>query len=516
MNEQDLHDVLGELARRGADEQAARMARGDGLSAPRAVAVAGARRRRRAALVTGGSVAAVAALTLSGFALVGQPDPQPAGPTPAPSPTVTAPAPSASPEPSPSGTAQPDDGDEEAPEAAGAVLRPYPTAPSVAWTTPASAFWSGDTSLLYGDVTAIPHTVVGFRAVSAGGTWLLAAGEPHFEDLVAVDAATGAILWRLPAGRSADPDATSEACVGVHDGLLVCQGVAGDHSVVQLRDPVTGRVVRSTPAADPFIAMTDGALVTHGARGRDLHVTVTDLATGAVRAELTVPGVVGDLPEGMDGQIVGLPAGRLLHARDDGHYAFTLDTRTNTLLDDGFAPAGARADGWAFRTAPDGRTDAVGPDGQHVALPGTDVPLVVWAPDRGITVPLLSGSDPGDGRPDQVSAVDPATGSVVWSVPGAAFVHAVSGRTAVLAGDELVAVDVLSGAELWRAPLGIGVVGADGTRVVIRRPGELQALDLRDGSVAWTVATGESQVEVVDGTLVLVAPDGSLSALPAP
>jgi len=436
-------------------------------------------------------------------------DPQPAGPTPGPDPSVTRPAP----RPTPSGTGAPADAEAES---AGAVLRPYPSAPVVSWTVPASTLWNpGDGSerwLIFGDVTATPHSYPGFRAVAAGDTWLLAVGEPPLDEhLVAVDAATGAVRWRLPDAAGDD----SGLCAGAHDGLLVCSGAAG----AELRDHATGAVVR-TIAASGYVAMADGALVTHGRTGTDgtdLEITVTDLTTGAVRAELVVPGVAGDQAEGADGHISFESAGPLVSVSSSGEYEGTADVRAGRVLGAGLSFTAVRADGWVTGVAADGVWHAAGPDGQDVVLPGTGDggQPAVWAPDRGVVVPLFAGSDPGDGLADQVSAVDPGTGGVRWSVPGVWSVPAVVGRTAVLSGDELVAVDLASGTQRWRAPQA-SVVGSDGARLVVQDAHALRALDLRDGSVVWTYALSGGEAHVVDGTLVVTAADRSLSALTPP
>jgi hypothetical protein len=100
MNEHELHAALGDLAGRGADEQAARLRAATGLSAERVVAVAGRRRRVRVAAAGGSALAVVAALVLGGAALAERPEPLPA----APGPTRT-PSPTPSPSPSPTPTA---------------------------------------------------------------------------------------------------------------------------------------------------------------------------------------------------------------------------------------------------------------------------------------------------------------------------------------------------------------------------------------------------------------------------
>ncbi|WP_147795333.1 hypothetical protein [Cellulomonas sp. Y8] len=101
MNEHDLNAALGDLARRGADDQAARMRDGDGLSAGRVASVAGRRRRRRTTVASAATLAVVGAAVVAGAALGSAPEPQPAAPrptatsTPTPASTSPAPAPTA-------------------------------------------------------------------------------------------------------------------------------------------------------------------------------------------------------------------------------------------------------------------------------------------------------------------------------------------------------------------------------------------------------------------------------------
>lgn len=520
MNQHDLHAALGDLAQRGADEQAERLHRGAGLSAP-AIAERSARaRRRRTAVTAVTGVAAVAGLVLAGSALADRPDPQPADtptvthPTPTPSPTPSASAPTTAAPPAP------DDGDQDADAGAGAtsgVVHPYPTAPGVLWTAPVDSLWTstdvasaGGTPVL-GDVAATPHSYPGARAVTAGGTYLLAVGVPPFDErLVGVDAASGAVRW------SWLQDAADRvlSCAGAYDGLLVCQGVTDGDPVVQLRDPVSGAVVRTVGPGGNGIAVAEDAVVVHGSDGADVHIRVVDLATGAVRSTIDLPGYVDeDTPAG-DYVVWPETAGSLvlLHGVQ---YQVALDVRTGTVLAEGLRPVGVRADGWVTAIAADGTTHAVGLRGEDVPLPGTAASTPdVWAPAAGVDVPLLTWSDSGDGLPDAVSAVDAGTGDVRWSVAGASVVQAVAGRTAVLLGDTgLVGVDVVTGAELWRTGSG-NVVAFDSERFMVTGASGLQAVRATDGDVAWTLSSDQVGGALAVGSqLVGLGSDGSLSAL---
>lgn len=103
MNEHDLHGAFGDLARRGADDQAERMRRGAGIAAGDVVRRASRGRQRRAAGVSVTTLAVLGAAVLGGVAFGRAPEPQPA--VPVPSPTTSAPAPTPStPAPTPSET----------------------------------------------------------------------------------------------------------------------------------------------------------------------------------------------------------------------------------------------------------------------------------------------------------------------------------------------------------------------------------------------------------------------------
>lgn len=511
MNEHDLHDAFGDLARRGADDQAGRMREGAGLSAERVTSAAGRRRRRRAATGTVTGVVAVTSLVLAGSALADRPTPQPAD---TPSPTITRPVPAPSDTPAPPTPTAP-----VVTTGPSGVIEAYPTAPTSAWTTAGGELWTATdpglvgSSPVLGDVTASSHSYPAFRAIVAAGTWLVAAGVPVDEQLVGVGSDDGTVRWALDAAEAG-------MCAGVYDGLLVCLGTSTGTAMADLRDPTTGEVVRSVSPGDDGmpvfgIAMADGAVVFHGSVGADLRVRVVDLSTGAVRADRTVPGAVDTaLPIG-DGVVTWESAGSVVLVHG-GQYAFAVDARSGSLLGQGLdVLLGVRADGWVTGYGADGGARAAGPAGEDVTLPGDGVRTPrVWAPDAGVDIPLLTGSDVTDGEPDRVQAVDPDSGDVLWSVDGVAVVQALAGRTAVLLGDdELVGVDVRTGAELWRsAPA--NSVGYDGILLVVDGVGEARAIDAADGSVAWTLphAASAQLVAVGDG-LALVGADGSLSAL---
>ncbi|MFF1530673.1 PQQ-binding-like beta-propeller repeat protein [Cellulomonas sp. NPDC058312] len=513
MNERDLHTSFGDLARSAADEQIDRQRRGDGLSVSSITRQSSRARRRRGALTTVAGIAAVTSLVLTGSALADRPEPRPAG-TPTTSPTRSTPTPTPAPDPTPDPTPSSPvtSAPPTAPDVTGTtgVLRSYPSAPRAAWTVPPSSIWPAASGYpgalpLLGDVTASPHSYPAFRALAAGGTWLVAAGIPEDEDLVGLGADDGTVRWTLdgPPGDAVD------ACAGVHDGLLVCQGGGDGARVVQLRDPGTGDVVREAGPGGSGIALAADAVVVHAVTGTDVLVEVRDLVTGAVRGGFTLPGAAGD------GVVQWRRAGAYVLV-EAPQYSFVVDARSGRQVGGSLnRPGGVRPDGWVTGYAADGNLHAVGPDGRDLTLPaGYAATPRVWAPAPDLDVPLLVWPDPADSADRRVRAVDPASGEVVWSVPGTTAVQAVAGRTVVLVGqEELVAVDAPTGTELWRTPAG-NIVGVDGERLVVDDLAGLRAVDLRTGSVAWELALDPTvQVHEVDGTLVAVGADGSLTSL---
>lgn len=514
MNEHDLHASFGDLARRGADDQADRMRTGRGLSAPDVVHRATRARRRRAGVTALTGVAAVTGLVLAGSALAHRPQPQPAV-TPTPEVTRPAPSPTPTPDPEPTATSGTDDG-----EGAGAgavttsgVVRPYPTVPTVAWTLPGADLGapSQHQSPVVGDVTASPHQYPGFRALDAGGSWLVAVfGDA--DEMTAVDAASGSPRWTWTDDGA---PGTVVQCGGEHDGLLVCLVQTADGTEVQLRDPATGAAVRTVAPGGVGTVVVGDTLLVHELDGEDVHLRFYDLRTGALRTSTDLPGIVDlDEPVG-DGVVTWQRSGSVVLVHGV-RYSLAVDLASDQVLAGSLAiRSGVRGDGWVIGTGTDGATRAVGPTGQEVALPGTATwTPAVWAPDPDVVVPLLSGSDEYDGAPDSVHATDPDTGETLWTAADAYTPVAVAGRTVVLAGgSELVGVDLTDGRELWRTEFA-DIAAYDGERLLLSGNGRAWAVDAADGTETWSLATGpEVVLHAVGDALALVSWDATLSAL---
>lgn len=505
MNEHDLHASFDALARRNADEQGDRIHGGTGLSAGAVVRRATVARRRRAGVTALTGVAAVTGLVLAGSALAHRPDPQPAV---TPTPEITRPAPGPTPSPDPEPTDAPETQDAAL---TSGVVRPYPSAPTLAWSAEADPLWTSRDDLAgpasFGDVSASHPMYPGFRAFAAGGTWLTAVGSGLWSATAGLDASTG------------EPRGTwgIDACGGVHEGQFVCLGIAGGTGVVQLRDPATGAVVRDVAPGGNGIVVVGDVLLVHGVSGEtDVWVDRYDLRTGEQLSHEVLAGAVRvDAAAGGDNVVRWQRSGGVVDVRG-GEYEFTVDVPSGTFLGRSLQDVGAvRADGWVLGTTADGTTYAAGPEGQDVALPGIARGTAsVWAPAPGVSVPLLSGSDPYDGQPDVVHATDPGTGDELWTFPGADAVVGVAGSTALLAaGDEVVAVDLADGSERWRTAFA-EVAAYDGERVILGGNGRALALDLRTGAEVWSLDVGaETTLGVVGDSLAAIGP-GSVDATP--
>lgn len=511
----ELRRALDDLVHGTAAEQESRARTGGGLPVARMTARARRGRIRHTALVSATATALTIAVVVGGVAAAtwDRPEPAPAGPpthttspVPRPDPTPSAtssPAPDAAPPPSATPTA--------------GVVRPHPAAPTTAWSTTSRDLWGpdagGSDAPEVGDASMRPH--VGFesavRVLQADDVLLVALHHRDEDRLVGVDAATGAPLWRLP------EDAAS-MCAGVHDGMFVCLGGSGTGgSSVQLLDRRTGAVTRVVGPGGDAIAVAEGAAVVARADGGDVQVTSLDLATGAERGRTVLRGAVDpDTPP--EGVVVRSVAAGPVVRVDATTYAFALDVRTGAVLGEGLSPVGVRPDGWANGWRDSGTPNALvvsaGPGGAVVELPGRgSAEPSVWVPDPGVQVPLLTGDDIQDGLEDEVRAIDPATGSVLWSVPGVSEAWpGVVGGSALLIGGDLVAVDLADGHERWRAAG--SPVGFDGDHLLVDAADGLRALDPGTGSVAWVLPHGSrSQVWAAGDDLVLHDLDGGFALL---
>lgn len=366
--------------------------------------------------------------------------------------------------------------------------------------------------------------------------------------LRALDAATGVERWVLPTGGSEwcepwHPD-LAEARARADQGtgspqavpppsLLLCQASAAAD------DPLAGTVVRvvdvATGEVDATVGLPGGLIsgLLPVAGGAVAVATLPD--AGVVVSRLSLPdGVVdwsrrsaplplddpgGLLPVVADGVVnVQVFGGSTLVAVDalSGEPAaptreeFVLTGRVLPLADGGVAEERYPVvDGEGGRGVGGPEVVVTGPDGvERFRLAG-----------ELLTPPLTDGSA-GDrvvvARDDGARrwvAVDTVTGAELWSVPGYAAVGMLQvDGVLVTASGEIVATDLRTGERLWaRGFLGHGgETLSDGSRVVVavHEANEqwFVALDVRTGAEAWrTPLRGDAQYwQVLDNGTVLV------------
>lgn len=426
-----------------------------------------ARRTRRVVGVTGGAAAAVVVGVLVANLATGTPRPVPASPAPSASASASA-TPSTSPEPQP--TAEPEVVD---PGPVVGVVAPFPEAPSAQWTVSAADLvpdWSSEEPPGLGDVTR-GSVLPGVRTVDAGDVQVvLVADRSGLEQyLVGVDTATGGARWSRP--TTTVDGYRVWTCAGTSpDGLVVCEGIADDAEdpVVALLDPASGAVVRTLPlgGSPDTLGVVDGVVVAHGPLGDGtLGVEAVDLATGEPAWSRELADVVA-LEEYTGDVHIGRTRaeGDLLLLTGAG-YAVTVDRRTGEIA----------------ATTPTGTPDVLGP------VPwGHDVRAV----GPGVVPPTLTPRVEGTGTEAQALGVQALgrDGSELWvhEEPGAVVSGLVGDGVLVRQDDGVVLLDGVTGATRWTVGAG-DVLAFDGTRLLVGRAGEVEAVTVADGSTAWSV-----------------------------
>lgn len=301
--------------------------------------------------------------------------------------------------------------------------------------------------------------------------------------------------WSVPLGDRAPGNTVSGCAAG--PGALYCSTPG---LVAARLDPADGAVVWSVPApgtgprtagataiAPALAAAGNGGLVLAATPGSGL-LRALDPATGAPRWQKDVAPHATVLPAGA----------KVLVAGADG---------TVTALDAATGEAG-----WSRRP---GRTGSVW-------LTGPEQP--------GGTPDLYVSTRADDGGSSQVSAVDPADGTVRWQlrVPGLLKpVGVAQGGLYLLAGDlqgmsvAVVRVDLATRA-VRRTPLAVAqlqaeaTVGPDGVVYLIGVSGALTAIDGEREAWRLETAVAAASRPVVDGgRLFFMAADGRLIAVDA-
>ncbi|MFS0702680.1 PQQ-binding-like beta-propeller repeat protein [Cellulomonas sp. 179-A 4D5 NHS] len=433
------------------------------------------RRSRRVAAVASGAAAAVVAGVLVASGVVGSPRPVPASPEPSAT-TSARPTPETSPEPS--AIVEPEQVD---PGPLVGLVPSLAQAPEERWTVSVADLvpgWSSEEAPRLGDVTR-GSILPGVRTIDAGDVQvaLVADWSGLEQHLVGIDAATGDVRWSRP--TSAVDGYRVWTCAGVSpDGLVVCHGLdessGATGSGVALLDPATGTVVRMLPLSRGAgtLGVTGGVVLAHGPMTAEtvLGVEAIDLATGAPVWSRELAGVVaveefaGEVAIGetrIEGDLVLLTG---------AGYAVTVDLRTGDP-----AP-----------TTPTGTPDVHGP------VPwGHDVRSVGPGVVPPALVPRVEGRGT-DARALGVRALRP-DGSELWAhdAPGAVVSGLVGDGVVVGQDDGLALLDGATGATRWTVGAG-DVLAFDGTRLLVSQADAVEAVEVSDGSIVWSMPTSGS------------------------
>ncbi|GIG41175.1 outer membrane protein assembly factor BamB family protein [Cellulomonas phragmiteti] len=353
---------------------------------------------------------------------------------------------------------------------------------------------------------------------SAGLLVSASAGQDGEESVRAIDPTDGSVAWEttliprgqelhVPPGGELVPSRGWCRAHGAGEDLLVCLAdnglsLVGRGTLTQVRPTVTrlllldardGSVVTDLSGAvgDPMVSRSsvvlDDLVVLGGADGGGAHVRAVT-ADGTVAWQGTFPtrtttafGAHVELHATTDGVAVATSdALRLLDARGV--------TRQEVELSSADHVRGTAGDAALVQT-PAGRTVVVRPAGVQ-RLPGDWVELTV---DDGSTPGLLLTSDD-----DGLHAWD-AAGTPLWTSDrrvGGRDALSLAGRVLVGQGAGVVALDGVTGEQLWRVDglLPDSGLTTDGRHLFVLgpRPGAsdpevLVALDPTDGDVAWRV-----------------------------
>lgn len=456
----DLTDVLHAFV----DDQARASASTGPDPAQRARTVAALVRRRRTQRVGGlaaASVALLAAGAVAAGALSG-PAPQPA--VPEPSATASAsPTPAVTATPSPSATEPPD----QPVSWSRGLVDPFETSPRELWSITADELvpdWAGTSRPDFLDLST-GFTRGGASTISVDETVVARVGDFDLLDgfVVGLDAETGATRWR----RSAEEGRRTDGCAGLTpDGLVVCTGTTapGGEPEVQLLDPVSGEVARAygLPFVPDSAGLAGTVLVVHAGTGSeviDVHWAGVDVTTGDVVWS-------------------HVAAGR-------GEFYEVSDTPPVTTQDAG---THVRLEGYFYDLVIDPRT---GEEVEPTVDPSVNDAIPVWAPASPTSVPVYSLWTQEDGTASSqtstpLRALDPVDGSVLWelgsvtSIPKALVGNVLIVTERAASDGGTLAVDALTGEELWSAERMLDVVATDGTRLLLS---DGRVVLLADGTV---------------------------------
>ncbi|MBB3036591.1 PQQ-binding-like beta-propeller repeat protein [Hoyosella altamirensis] len=388
-------------------------------------------------------------------------------------------------------------------EYAAAQLRgTYSAEPTRAWTVRSDDLEPGVTFGGLGMMT-------GPEVRDLGGTLLVSLQDPEFRSnaLVAIDAATGAVRWRVD-----DVSFLVQECATTSiDGLVPCvaparaPGEGPDVSEVRFYRLSDGQVVRAQRVPDArYVDVYDAAVFVAGSTTETMWIAKGEVAdvTEDWRQEFRMGKC---RPGGGSGFTV---AGGIAWYWG-GHHGVSVEVESEAALsvaplDDpylyphqGIIGTECHWDQGIF----DPRMHTVASTGGHTNIvfgPGQR-PASVLVPDPAGGGPLVLGHD----------AYEFATGELVWSVDGSVTLHTIVGDVvlgspdSVGIADHMFGYSLRTGELLWRAGVSrlFVPVASDGERVIGYEPtsastGIYSAYNLRTGVQEW-------QTRSVEGWAVL-------------
>jgi outer membrane protein assembly factor BamB len=330
--------------------------------------------------------------------------------------------------------------------------------------------------------------------------------------VVAVDVQTSSIQWQaeVPGGSSGASPALADGVVFVAGYAALIAFEAGRGSVLWQTDLTQNLGLGSSP-------VVSGDTVYVGETRFDWQVSAFDAATGDMRWQFNTGKQTGiSTPAVADG-VLFITTGQSILAIDASAAtpAVPATPAAEGSPESGSVAAGMERGGPA-RT---GEQPGPGPTGRPVeqwriaGSPITGEPVVV-----GDVVYVASGG----GGLGLVSAIDVATGSVIWSIEtndiALGVTLAVSGKSVFVGTNtgELLALVAASGTEQWTFQaadqLGSPVV-ANGVVYAGDRAGNLYAVDVATGALLWQEATGSFGVSPAVANGMVIAGGGQDSVL---
>ncbi|WP_230594693.1 outer membrane protein assembly factor BamB family protein [Rhodococcoides fascians] len=401
---------------------------------------------------------------------------------------------------------------------AGQLTNTYPSQPQQGWRLAVDDVLPGG-DFLSPDSLVATYGVAEFIEIGSTLVTTVGTGPGQQTEVVAVDAATGAVKWHTPA------DGTITCATAAVNNTLPCVVRSRDTqtATVQFFDMSSGKVTSRVDRPDAsMVEVYDGSVFTVDSDQEMLTInrgTSRDLTAQWSITESWETDCVGsgdahyfDISEGIvhftNVRTIVLDAadGRLLSDPNLGGF--------ERLPGQGFA--GVRCE---MRSTDNGDTSIVTDfEGKEKFRLEHESPAEPWlvsaSPDR----PFVGSH--GAYRIDD--------GSPLWTVDGGEYFSLKKVIGDIVLGsdrDTLSAYRIDTGEELWSTRVtGSDLVGSDGERVLLRTEGGLETIDLADGTTSWFLEgqtdyaswgkSDEGLASVTNSELTYYPPTGGASTIP--